>query len=105
MKTCSLLFLFVLIVFSSCAKDTEEIPVEQISFHVVGMYCDGCVKAIGDRMKKIEGATDVKVTLRDSLVIFNVPQNKVPSSDEISDMLIELGYQLVTESELNDQSE
>jgi hypothetical protein len=53
-------------------------------------------------MKKIDGATDVKVTLRDSLVVFNIPQNKVPTSEELSAMLVELGYEMVLETESND---
>jgi copper chaperone CopZ len=102
MKVFSFLILFALIGLSSCSKDVKDIPMEEVSFNVVGMYCDGCVKAIGDRIKKIEGASDVKVTLRDSLVVFSVPQNKVPTSGELSDMLVELGYELVAEDELND---
>jgi copper chaperone CopZ len=102
MRKISFLLLLSFFVAFSCTKEIEEVPVQEVSFNVVGMYCDGCVKAIGDRMKKIDGATDVKVTLRDSLVVFNIPQNKVPTSEELSAMLVELGYEMVLETESND---
>jgi len=102
MKKSLLIVLLVSWLFS-CTSEVKDLPIdvptEEVSFNVVGMYCDGCVKAIGERMKKIDGATDVTVTLKDSLVVFNIPGNKIPSDTELSAMLEELGYSLVTEIE------
>lgn len=85
------------ILFTGCTQNEPDLPVEEVSFHVAGMYCDGCVKSISDKMKKIDGATDVRVTLKDSLVVFNIPKNKIPADNELAEMLEELGYELVTE--------
>jgi copper chaperone CopZ len=102
MKKILLLALLFAGIFS-CTSEVQdlpnEVPTEEVSFNVVGMYCDGCVKAIGDRMKKIDGATDVRVTLKDSLVVFKIPGDKIPSDTELSAMLEELGYSLVTDTE------
>lgn len=85
----SLLFLF------SCTSNPEVETTREIKFNVAGMYCDGCVKAIDQRMNSFEGAENVSVTLADSTVIATFPESKVPSDEELSAMLEEMGYSYV----------
>jgi len=94
MKILAILFTSLLL-FAGCSVDTEPEITREIKFNVAGMYCDGCVKAIDQRMNKLEGAQNVKVSLVDSLVIATFPESKVPNDEELSSMLEEMGYTYV----------
>lgn len=94
MKTLAIL-LTSLLLLAGCSSDTEPEITREIKFNVAGMYCDGCVKAIDQRMNKFEGAQNVSVTLVDSSVIASFPESKVPSDEELSAMLEEMGYTYV----------
>lgn len=84
-----------LLLFSACSAQPEPEITREIKFNVAGMYCDGCVTAIDQRMKKFEGAENVSVTLADSTVIATFPESKVPSDEELTKMLEEMGYSYV----------
>jgi copper chaperone CopZ len=85
----------LLLLFTACSTDSEPEVTREIKFNVAGMYCDGCVKAIDQRMKKFEGAENVSVTLADSSVIATFPESKVPSDEDLIKMLEEMGYSYI----------
>lgn len=95
MKTSAITFLLALLFVLGCSPEAPDVQKREISFHVAGMYCAGCVAAITDKMQKLDGAEDVRVTLEDSLVVASFPENKIPSQEELSTLLEELGYTLV----------
>lgn len=84
-----------LLMFAACSSNQEPEITREIRFNVAGMYCDGCVKAIDQRMNKFEGVQHVSVTLEDSTVIATFPESKVPNDKELSDMLEEMGYSYI----------
>jgi copper chaperone CopZ len=95
----NVLTLLIALFFIGCASDPQDVPKKEISFHVAGMYCEGCVTAITDRVSKLDGAEDVMVTLDDSLVVVKFPEDKMPSDETLSALIEELGYQIVLEEE------
>ena len=95
----NILTILIALFLVGCATEPQNVPKKEISFHVAGMYCDGCVTAITDRMSKLEGAEDVMVTLDDSLVVVKFPENKIPSDETLTTLIEELGYQIVLEEE------
>lgn len=99
MKTIAL-FVTSLILVTACSSDTVPEITREIKFNVSGMYCDGCVKAIDQRMTKFEGAQNVSVTLADSTVIATFPESNVPSDEELQAMLEEMGYSYVKLEEI-----
>lgn len=98
MKTLFIL-ISALLMLSGCANQTEPEATREIKFNVAGMYCDGCVKAIDQRMNSFEGAQNVSVTLEDSTVIATFPESKVPSDEQLQTMLKEMGYSYVKPEE------
>jgi copper chaperone len=92
-----LLTAFGLIACSSA----EEHDIRQVVFTVEGMYCEGCVGAVTNEIQRIDGATNISVTLDDSLVVFSVPSNKMPSDEALRKAIEDLGYivHLNTDSE------
>ena len=95
----NILTILIALFLVGCTTEPQNVPKKEISFHVAGMYCDGCVTAITDRMSKLEGAEDVMVTLDDSLVVVKFPENKIPSDETLTTLIEELGYQIVLEEE------
>ncbi len=84
--------------FLSCTSEKQPEPeLQEVSFHVSGMYCDGCVKAITVELQRIEGLSGVKVTLKDSLVVFNAAEENIPSKEKLSALMEELGYEAIFE--------
>jgi copper chaperone CopZ len=71
---------------------TDEVEIRQIVFNVEGMYCAGCVGAITNEIQRIDGVSNVSVSLEDSLVVFNVPSNKMPSDESLRKTIEDLGY-------------
>lgn len=91
MKTLFALII-VFFMFSGCINQSEPEAIREIKFNVAGMYCDGCVKAIDQRMNSFEGSQNVSVTLEDSTVFATFPESKIPSDEELETMLEEMGY-------------
>jgi len=91
----SIVVLIGILIFVGCSATQTQEANREIRFNVAGMYCDGCVKAIDQRLNKLDGASNVSVTLQDSLVIATFPESKIPSDQELSKMLDEMGYTLV----------
>lgn len=90
---CISIILALTLLITACSGDKEiNIPVEEVKFTVSGMYCDGCVKAVEVELKRIDGLTDIVVSLDDSTVTFKAKQNKIPTNRELSDIVEELGY-------------
>ena len=87
-----LLLSLTILLLSACSAPQSESPAREIKFNVAGMYCDGCVKAITDHMSKLDGASEVHVTLHDSLVSATFPENKIPSETELIELMELLGY-------------
>jgi copper chaperone len=96
MKTTPILLILVLSLFAACTGE-PELPVEEIRFHVSGMYCDGCVKAVTVELERLDGLSDVQVSLEDSSVVFKAPQNKIPTNQQLSELMEELGYTAIFE--------
>ena len=95
----NVLTLLIALFFIGCASEPQQVSKKEISFHVAGMYCEGCVTAITDRVSKLNGAENVMVTLDDSLVVVKFPEDKMPSDETLSALIEELGYQIVLEEE------
>jgi copper chaperone len=84
------LFTFLL----SCSSEPEQIiPVEQITFSIQGMHCDGCAKSVEVELRKIDGVSDVSVSFDDSSATFSVAQNKIPTNQELAELMSELGFE------------
>jgi copper chaperone CopZ len=98
MKTLFVL-IAVLVMLSGCSIQSEPVATREIKFNVAGMYCDGCVKAIDQRMNRFEGAQNVSVTLEDSTVIATFPESKIPSDEELQTMLEDMGYSYIKPEE------
>lgn len=85
----SLLPLFFVLIHCS---SQPEVPLEEVRFHVSGMYCEGCVLAVTVELERLDEVRDVRVTLEDSLIVFTVPQNRIPTNQHLSEIIEELGY-------------
>lgn len=78
----------------SCSSEPEQIiPVEQITFSIHGMYCEGCVKSVEVELSRLDGVSHIFVSLEDSTATFSVAQNKIPTNHELADLMSELGYE------------
>lgn len=90
-----------IVLLAACTTPEPDAPAREIKFHVAGMYCDGCVSAITDHMGKLDGAMEIHVSLDDSLVTARFPGNKIPSSEELSELMELLGYTYIPIEEAN----
>ncbi len=61
-------------------------------FHVEGMHCDGCVNAITDKVKKLDGVQSVEVSLEKHTARVVTEPGK-PTAAEIAQVIKDLGYQ------------
>jgi copper chaperone len=78
----------------SCSSEPEQIiPVEQVTFSIQGMHCDGCAKSVELELSKIVGVSDVSVSFEDSSATFSVAQNEIPTNQELADLMTELGFE------------
>jgi copper chaperone CopZ len=64
----------------------------QIIFHVEGMFCESCVGAVTNEIERMNGTSNVNVTLEDSTVVFTIPANRVPDRETIRESIERLGY-------------
>ena len=64
------------------------------SFHVVGMTCDHCARAVGSEIRKIDGVDAVDVDLVGGLV--TVTSNDGVDSATIAAAVDEAGYALAS---------
>lgn len=64
---------------------------------VEGMMCEHCVKHVTDALKKVDGVTDVNVTLSDKKAL--VKLSKPVSDEQLSSAVSEAGYSVSSVSE------
>jgi len=62
------------------------------TYHVTGMTCDHCVRAVSDELTRLTGVTDVAVDLESGRATVT---SETPSSDDVVAAAIEeAGYEL-----------
>ncbi|MCC5925244.1 MAG: heavy-metal-associated domain-containing protein [Bacteroidetes bacterium] len=83
----------LIIVLMGCSnkESTEE---REVVFHVEGMFCESCVGAVTNEMRRINGVSNISVSLEDSSVVFTVPSNRVPDRSHIRESIENLGYKV-----------
>lgn len=92
MNSNSLFIIFAaILLFSACGSQSEP-EKREVVFTVGGMYCESCVSAVTNEMNRIDGVSDVNVTLTDSTVVFSAPDNKMPDQERIKRSIEALGY-------------
>jgi copper chaperone CopZ len=92
--------LIISVLLVAACSNSEEPETRQIVFNVEGMYCAGCVGAITNEIQRIDGASNISVTLDDSLVVFDIPSNKIPDQQTLRKAIEDLGYIVHFKSEV-----
>jgi len=82
-----------LITKSFVPLQTTNIKTEKISAPVEGMTCASCVARVEKSITKIEGVTDVVVSLATEKATFNIDKSKI-RIDEIKKVVEEAGYKI-----------
>lgn len=72
-----------------CCGDSDRLT---HSFHVDGMSCQHCVKAIEDALAAMAGVQEVEVDLQAGKVSVNAEHDLCP--DKIADVIEEAGYEV-----------
>lgn len=67
-------------------KQTEKI------ISIEGMMCQHCVKHATEALEKIDGVSDVKVSLEDKNAVIHVNQNV--TDEQITNAIVEAGYEV-----------
>lgn len=87
-------------VISQTDKNITTLPEDKImtkTLIVEGMMCEHCVKHVTDALKKVDGVTDVNVTLSDKKAL--VKLSKPVSDEQLSSAVSEAGYSVSSVSE------
>lgn len=92
MKYNSLLIIFTAFVLITACGSQSELEKREVVFTVGGMYCESCVSAVTNEMNRIDGISDINVTLSDSTVVFSAPENNIPDQQRIKRSIEALGY-------------
>ena len=64
----------------------------EMILNVEGMHCDGCVKRIQNVLQKMEGITEVQVSLEEKRV--NIKSDRELDSKEIKEKIENLGFEV-----------
>lgn len=103
-----------LLIAAGCREDTPKTttqpttaPAETIKvYKIEGMTCDHCVQAITDRLQKMEGVQQVRVSLENHAGWVHLDPQQAPSDQVIVESIESLGFQAkpLTLAELTTQT-
>lgn len=92
--------LVILVLFAVAgAPGCTEADARTVVLEVDGMHCEGCVGAIGDGLRELEGVRKVEVSLDDGRATAQVGLGVNP--DELEAVIEGLGYQATVLSVAN----
>lgn len=74
-------------------NETEELEMEKITLKIDGMMCQHCQKHVHDALAKMDGVTDVEVSLENNSA--SVTASKKISRDDFAQVISDAGYELV----------
>jgi len=74
----------------------------EIVYNIDNMKCDGCVKSVTEGIQKLNGVSNVVVSLINSSITFE--SESEDNTNEVKLKLIELGYPIKDESSLLDKA-
>ena len=72
---------------------TKEEPILKTTLNIEGMMCKNCVKHVYNALSKMEGVTEVEVSLENKNAV--VTSTKEISIDDFAKVIDEAGYELV----------
>jgi copper chaperone CopZ len=72
----------------AAVSNAEKIEV----FHIEGMTCENCVQAITDRLQKMEGVQQVRVSLEAAAAWVHLDPQNAPDNDAIITAIESLGF-------------
>lgn len=94
MKFTALLFLTFLFTQTGHAQDGISAGNRQyIKVEVNGLACPFCAYGLEKKMKKLEGAKDIHIFLKEGYAVMNVPANKVPTEKELKSLVADAGFE------------
>ena len=77
----------------NAGKQQQSEVRKYLKIEVKGLVCPFCAYGLEKKLKKVEGAKDVYVSLENGYATFSVPADKIPSKENLKKLVANAGFE------------